>query len=260
LNCKDALRLLYEVIDQEADQLDVVEVEKHLKNCRHCMARYEFEKMFRTFVTEKGRNINDNSKLKQQVLQRLDMIDAAGGVGVTERPFKFPLWKFAAAAVVILCIVSAFWAGTVWHYHARLAPFIEAHYTRRPTVATPAAFEPGVDPLEFLYQKTGIRLEASDSCPVDHIRSVTVDTVDGTVFGRINMVCDNGEPVTLFVSSVDSFDIPSGPQETIDGCPWLVHCDRQSTLLGRTKNNVFYLIVAPPDHPRDQLTRVVNAF
>lgn len=258
MNCKDALRLLYDVIDREADQLDVVEVEKHLKNCRHCMAQYEFEKMFRTFVTEKGHNTSDNSKVKQNILQKLDIIDAAGGVGATERPFRFPLWKFAAAAVLVLCIASGFWAGSVWHYHSHLTPFVDAHYAHQP--AAPAVFASGTNPLEFLYQQTGIRLEASDSCPVDHIRSVVVDTVDGTVFGRINLICDNGEPMTLFVASADSFEIPAGPQTTIEGCSWLAHCDRRSSLLGRTKNNVVYIVVASPDHPQEQMTKLVSYF
>lgn len=260
MNCKDALRLLYDVIDREADQLDVVEVEKHLKNCRHCMAQYEFEKMFRTFVTEKGHNLGDNSKVKENILQKLDTIDAAGGVGATERPFRFPLWKFAAAAVLVLCIASAFWAGTVWRYHARLTPFVEAHYVHQPTATTQTSFDPGAGPLDYLYRQTGIRLEASDSCPVDHIRSVTVDTIDGTVFGRINLVCDNGKAVSLFVISADSFEMPSQPQETIDGCSWLTHCDRESSILGRTKGNIVYMVVAPPDEPRENITRLVNAF
>lgn len=260
MNCKDALRLLYDVIDKEADQLDVVEIEKHLKTCRHCMAQYEFEKMFRTFVTEKGHNPSDNSKVKQSVLKKLDLIDAAGGVGATERPFRLPLWRFAAAAVIILCIASAFWAGTVWRYHARLTPFVEAHYAHQPSAIVPTAFEPGAGPLEFLFQNTGIRLEASDNCPVDHIRSVAVDTIEGRVFGRINMVCDNGQAVTLFVISADSFEMPSQPQETIDGLPWLTHLDRQSHILGRTKDDIIYMVVAPSDEPREKLTRLINAF
>lgn len=258
MNCKDALRLLYDVIDREADQLDVVEVEKHLKNCRHCMARYEFEKTFRTFVTEKGHNACDTSKVRQDILRKLDMIDAAGEVGVAERPFRFPVWKFAAAAVVILGIVGAFWAGTTWNRRASVDALIQAHHTGGDNAT--AVFTSGSGPLDFLYRQTGLRLEPSDKCPVDHIRSVAVDTIEGTVFGRINLVCDNGNAVTLFVASGDEFELPSGPQDTIDGCPWLTHCDSEHSVLGRTKNGVVYMVVAPADEPRETLTRMVNAF
>jgi len=236
LNCKDALRLLFDVIDRVADQLDIVEVEKHLQKCRHCMARYEFEKTFRTFVTEKGYNPCDTSKVKQDILRKLDMIDAAGEVGVTERPFRFPRWRFAAAAVLILGIVGAFWAGTAWRGHAPLESFVRAHYAHQSDGTT--VFASGSGPLDFLYQQTGLRLEPSDKCPVDHIRSVAVDTVEGTVFGRINLTCDNGNAVTLFVASADDFALPAEPQETIDGCPWLAQCDAKNSLLGRTKNGI----------------------
>ncbi len=86
MNCREALRLLYDVIDKEAGQIDTAEVEKHLHKCRHCMAKYEMEQMFKAFVVEKGAHSGDNSLLKDKILERLDAIDAAGEVGATS-PF-----------------------------------------------------------------------------------------------------------------------------------------------------------------------------
>ena len=54
MTCEEALRKLYEVIDKEASEIDQREVKAHLEHCRSCMARYQFEEMFKTFVVEKA--------------------------------------------------------------------------------------------------------------------------------------------------------------------------------------------------------------
>lgn len=258
MNCKDALRLLYDVIDKEADQLDTVEVEKHLQHCRHCMAKYEFERMFRTFVTEKGHNVADNSHLKNQILRKLDAIDAAGEVGDPNRPFRRYALVWATAAAIVLVAATAFWTHSVEQRRAQLTPFIEAHYAH--PVTAQQTFSPGAGPFDFLYQHTGIRLAPTESCPVERLRSVTIDTVAGTVFGRLAFICDNGQPVTMFVARADSFQLPTEPIATIDGGEWLAHSCREGNMIGRTKDGLVFIVAGSSEHPPEQLVRLVSAF
>lgn len=258
MNCKDALRLLYDVIDKEADQLDTVEVEKHLQHCRHCMAKYEFERMFRTFVTEKGHNVADNSHLKNQILRKLDAIDAAGEVGAPNRPFKVFSLVVAAAAVVVLVAAAAFWARSAEQKDAQWMPFIEAHYAHGLT--SQQTFSPGAGPFDFLYQYTGIRLAPTESCPVDRLHSVTIDTVAGTVFGRLAFICDNGQPVTMFVARADSFQLPTEPIETISDGEWLTHCGREGNMIGCTKDGLVFVVAGSSEHTPEQMVRLVSAF
>lgn len=72
MNCEEALKKLYDVIDKEADQTDKKEIQKHLEHCRHCMSRYDFEKLFRKFVSEKACINCDSEKLKAKILERID--------------------------------------------------------------------------------------------------------------------------------------------------------------------------------------------
>jgi mycothiol system anti-sigma-R factor len=80
LNCKQALKLLYDVIDREASRIETARLEKHLKNCRPCLAVYEFERMFQTLIVSKSQNIEDSTVLKDKIRAQLDAIDAAGQV------------------------------------------------------------------------------------------------------------------------------------------------------------------------------------
>ena len=50
MNCQEALSLLYDVIDKEAHEVDVDEVNRHLEKCKHCFDRFEFESGLNEFL------------------------------------------------------------------------------------------------------------------------------------------------------------------------------------------------------------------
>ncbi|MCX6827453.1 MAG: zf-HC2 domain-containing protein [candidate division Zixibacteria bacterium] len=95
MTCQEALKLLYEVIDKEADQIDTEKVKEHLQNCKHCMARYEFEAMFKAFITEKAVSKCKTEQLKNRILMQ---IDKAGKDPKRSRfnPFRNK-WRFLSA-------------------------------------------------------------------------------------------------------------------------------------------------------------------
>lgn len=53
LNCDEAIRLLFEYLDNELERHDHAAVEAHLHTCRACFSRMEFDKRLRGMV--KGR-------------------------------------------------------------------------------------------------------------------------------------------------------------------------------------------------------------
>ncbi|MDP2707675.1 MAG: zf-HC2 domain-containing protein [Burkholderiales bacterium] len=50
LNCDEAIRLLFEFLDNELEQHDHAAVEAHLHDCRACFSRMEFDKRLRGMV------------------------------------------------------------------------------------------------------------------------------------------------------------------------------------------------------------------
>jgi len=89
LKCRDALRLLYDFIDNEASDSESAEVREHIRKCRKCAERYEIETQFKHCIEEKGNFDPECEELKNKISQQLDNIDAASGESdIYPSPFK----------------------------------------------------------------------------------------------------------------------------------------------------------------------------
>ena len=50
LSCEEVLSKLYTYLDNEIDAPDECDIDQHLRSCRECFSRVEFEKMLRKKV------------------------------------------------------------------------------------------------------------------------------------------------------------------------------------------------------------------
>lgn len=78
MNCQEALNILYDIIDREASQIDVHQVEEHLAKCKDCSGVYEVEHSIARLIKERLANPEPTpnfAKLKATVLKQLDEID-----------------------------------------------------------------------------------------------------------------------------------------------------------------------------------------
>jgi anti-sigma factor (TIGR02949 family) len=78
MNCKDALELLYEIIDKEASTIDTQQVQEHLRNCHHCFEIYRVETSVQEFITARLEPVTPTpnlESLKKKILFHLDNID-----------------------------------------------------------------------------------------------------------------------------------------------------------------------------------------
>jgi len=255
LNCRKALRLLYDVIDKEASTIDKQEVEQHLKNCRHCMAKYEMEKMFQALVVEKGRTTSETGAIKDKILAKLDAIDAAGEVGAPQRPFKWTAVMFASAAALVLCVLASFWVGDYYRYRTELAPFITTHFD---SINDVQASLP-TDPFDYLYSQTGLRIIPPENWPVDDIRSVSVDTIKGVPFGHIEMDGAGNSIISIFLTTPDKYHPPSKPAAMVNGREMMVHLCDQCCMVGGNSSDLVYVVISEPDHTPDELDQLAAA-
>ncbi len=257
MNCRQALRLLYEVLDKEANQREVAEVETHLKNCRHCMARYEFEKMFQTLVVEKGRNPQNTSVIKAKILTQLDAIDASGELAPSSPPFRWAAVALATAAAIVICIMASFWIGDFYNYQTEIVPFINAYYAHANGETN---VDYATDPLDYLDQLTGIRI-IPDRFPVDMIQSVSVDTIKGVEFGCLEMVDPRrpGVLVSIFITRADNYTLPEKPWGQVNGRDMLVHTCKRCSMIGEQKEDYVLLILGEPCCKPQELAQLASA-
>ena len=273
MNCRQALKHLYEVIDKEASEIDAREVEKHLKMCRHCMAQYEFERSLKAFVQDKGANQEDVTSLKHSLLEKLDSIDAAGEVGSSKTPFRWHVVAIATAAVVVLCVIAAISLtglnGTKADKPADppitvaenslgdIPYFISARENHDNGLADAVDDS---NPLDYLYRQTGIRINPSAKFPVESIQSVSIDTIMGIPFGCIEMLDHNDKLVTLFVTTADKYNLPDNPTAMVDGREMVVHRCQQCTLVGMEKKDLIFMVVSDPTCEPKELVEMASFF
>lgn len=79
MNCRDALRLLFDVVDNEASESEIKKVREHIQSCEKCAARYEMEQKFKKCIEKKGKFSPECEKLRDKITQQLDDIDPGSG-------------------------------------------------------------------------------------------------------------------------------------------------------------------------------------
>lgn len=55
IDCADVVAQLYEYIDEELDEKRAEQIREHLRLCKRCFPRYDFEKAFLRFLSVQGR-------------------------------------------------------------------------------------------------------------------------------------------------------------------------------------------------------------
>ncbi|MCD6248961.1 MAG: zf-HC2 domain-containing protein [candidate division Zixibacteria bacterium] len=78
MNCQEALNLLYDIVDNEASEVDVQNVREHLKNCEDCDGVYRLEQTVDELLRARLENplaTPQLASLKTKVLGQLDEID-----------------------------------------------------------------------------------------------------------------------------------------------------------------------------------------
>ena len=242
MNCRQTLRLLYEIIDREAGKENTAKVEKHLKSCRHCMEQYEFEQMFRTLIVNKGKSHAATDRIKQKIIDQIDNLDAAGEVGFSRSPFKWAAVALASAAALVICIAASFWVSDYYRIQSEIVPFIEA-FTASATI--PEGTEYASDPYQFLEDQTGIKLNPL-LLKASEIQSVSVETIKGIEFGRLDVTCPHNGKLSIFVTPADRYSLPIKPVENINGRSMLVYRCHLCSMIGEKKKDMIFLIAALP--------------
>jgi hypothetical protein len=259
LNCQEALRLLYNIIDNETDDIDIVQVEKHLRICRHCMARYDFERMFKTFVTDKGQDKCETSRLKTAIEARLDGIDANTREegGASGSPFRWNLVVVASAAALVICLVAAFTLADYYRHKTEFVPFYKAH----------AAVEDNevftgecAELFAYIERCTGISLHPNSDFAKAGFCSASIDTVNGKPFGHLHVRDQNNDIISIFVIHRDAYDLPKKPDTVINGRKMIIHRCRECSMLGWIEGDLVFIAVSSPDYEGPELARFAQAY
>jgi len=132
MNCQEALDLLYDIIDQEASEINEQQVHEHLKNCHDCSGVYRVERSVNAFL--KAKLSSDNpapslDDLKSRIKEQMDCIDKERTVGHRPRFFRSTTIALAAAASLVILLWAAFYTSDYVCNYQTFGPIQRAHFT-----------------------------------------------------------------------------------------------------------------------------------
>ncbi|HDS00668.1 MAG TPA: hypothetical protein ENO22_08400 [candidate division Zixibacteria bacterium] len=117
MKCRQALKLLYDFLDNQLDNKSVEEVKEHLSQCKHCFETYTFEEHLNQFIRTKcchqeQEQLSAVDRLKQQVKHRIEQLEEEPEEnpeeteGNSQRFFLFRRPVFAVGFFAIIAIIS----------------------------------------------------------------------------------------------------------------------------------------------------------
>lgn len=72
MTCQEAVKRLYDYLDQELDNATSVQIEKHLELCRLCCDSFEFEKSMKKLVQDNCTGGKAPGILRDKILELLN--------------------------------------------------------------------------------------------------------------------------------------------------------------------------------------------
>lgn len=215
MTCQEALSLLYDVIDKEASEIDIEQVESHLSQCRHCADIYKVEQSVNELMKEKLSNHKSTPKLaslQSKVLQQLDELDcevSPGPEAEKKPPGKSSFFKtgrlLAIAAAVVVVLGAAFYGQQGVGEHAAFLPLEKAHTS---CVGNLAGYDNPDDTNALLASvRENIYYDITPAVQEFKLIGGHLETIDGIEMAHF-VYSDGQKVISAFVVPSDQFDIP----------------------------------------------------
>jgi len=238
MTCQEALRLLYEVIDKEADQIDTEEVKEHLNNCRNCMARYQFEQMFKTFVSEKAVSNTKTEQLRSRIRSQINQM--GGKPTDFFNQHKRIIFSLAASLIIFAAVGLA--GIQYYRYETSIHPFEEGHsngfVTGTPISAVNANSynAEGILPADF-------HERLKKNLPDYKLVHVENEEIIGKKFVHLHLL--NGKAkISLYVSRATDMELPDFEKASFSGVEYNRHICSECQTIYWTKNNMTSVAVS----------------
>ncbi len=260
MTCEEALRKLYEVIDKEASEIDRKEVEAHLEHCKSCMARYQFEAMFKTFVVEKAASPSKKELLKDKIVAQIDHFQenpghSGKGESFLSNPFRYRSVLVAAAAALVICILAAFATSSFYRHRTFIYPFEKSHM---------AIHHMDVDNLPHNTEEIGHFISSDMHLAVNdndnsgyRLIGCCFDEVQGHKFAHLRY--NNGDTnVSLFVGSRDGVNLPDFDRKiSADSMEYFTRDCRECQVAYWTMGDA--VVIAVTENKNAELTKFIPA-
>jgi anti-sigma factor (TIGR02949 family) len=215
MNCEEALSLLYEIIDKEASQIDIQQVEDHLKRCRDCFGKYELEKSIQGLINTRLKNddpLPALDGLRARVATRLDEVDHAGRIRASRTAFRALTLTLASAAALAIVIGAVYVVSGFVRHNREYVPFERAHWTaQNDPAARTASDDPGGTALAQVRNHLNYALD--DQVNGFALLGGFAEDIAGVPMQHF-VYTRGTSVVSVFVTSADRYAIPDDLKST----------------------------------------------
>ena len=120
MSCIEAIKYLYEFMDNEIDTSQYLIIKKHLDHCEDCRQKYEFKKGVRALIKSHCINTKAPVYLLNRIIEGLNVIDREQSAKETQPKQKTTRMFFSPRAYAVAASILMLLAGGIFylaHYH-----------------------------------------------------------------------------------------------------------------------------------------------
>ena len=228
MTCEEALEKIYDIIDNEASEIDCQRVKEHLNHCRDCTSRYEFEEKLKAFITQKASKSETNQRLKSRILDCIDGEDNSLRARLNNR-FRYWAVVVSAALALIIVVFTALSVAEFYRHRVYIYPFEKQHMQREANLsAGNPSFNDWVAARDFM--SNDLQLAVDVGAPGYELVKVGSDEILDGEFAHLRFV-DNGVHVSLFVGSAEGVNLPDFEPVVISGTEYFKHVCRECQVI-----------------------------
>lgn len=208
MNCQEALRLLYDIIDKEASDIDNQAVEQHLNKCRHCFDKFQLESSIQDLLKAKlsgGNPGPELANLKSKIMIKLDEVDNECQAQ-SRSPFQMAAWAIAAAASIVVVLGASNLVMSFIEHSADFMPFERAHITLEE--GTGKTFDQVTTAAALTELRNDFEYELLLVVNDFELVSGGSEEIDGVAVRHFSYK-NNGSMVSVFVLLASEYELPS---------------------------------------------------
>lgn len=275
MDMKKAQRLLYEVVDNQASDIEKVELENYLKTDASLNSQFKIEKRFRAMLKQKADAEFCPTAVSESIAAALDAIDSAESVGDTvvpahattivparrETASRFSLrYLLPMAASFALFLLGSLTTVQFLQHQEAYGAFEGAHFISRDLLKEGPLPEISADVTNYITKEFGVSL-TEDINGLSLCGGELID-LDDTRFAHFKFCGASQNPISIFVGSASDFSLPETPITIIAGKKYFRHsCHGCELMYWRSGNALIVAATAPnhmDDHQISELVRGLN--
>jgi len=244
MNCQEALNLLYDIIDNEASDIDKQQVRDHLAKCCDCAGIYRIEESLQRFLSEKLKEADQVhspalENLRDKIRKELYRQDAGRVEVRRSTPTRLVARTMAIAAAVVLMLSATYFAAGFYEhyrdYHDLEAAYLEslddsARFTSPAGMVSARAFA-----------KDSLAINVSPTVANFALMGAALTKVGEVTSGQF-LYRSGSDYVSLFVCRGCDMEIPAST--VVDDQGFCIHDCHDCHLCYRTVGPVLLVVAA----------------